>query len=67
MHRTKMDVDNDIRKTGVVNWRKVAQDRDGWREESNWGGTRPSGILEPQKNKNNSNNNAYLLPYFLTY
>jgi hypothetical protein len=29
--RWKCDVENDIRKTGIVNWREVAQDRDGWR------------------------------------
>ena len=66
-HRTKTDEQNDIRKTGIVNLRKVAQDRDGWRKESNWGGTRPSGTLEPQKNKNNNNNNTYLFTYLLIY
>jgi hypothetical protein len=25
------DVENDIRKMGIVNWRQVSQDRDGWR------------------------------------
>jgi len=24
-------VENDVRKNGIVNWRQVAQDRDGWR------------------------------------
>jgi hypothetical protein len=28
--RWKDDVENDIRKMGFVNWRQVAQDRDGW-------------------------------------
>jgi hypothetical protein len=25
---------NDVRKMGIVNWRKVAQERDGWRIEN---------------------------------
>jgi hypothetical protein len=29
--RWKDDVDNDIRKMGIFNWRQVAQDRNGWR------------------------------------
>jgi len=29
--RWKDDVENDTRKRGIVNWGKVAQDRDGWR------------------------------------
>jgi hypothetical protein len=29
--RWKGDVENDIRKLEIVNWRQVAQDRDGWR------------------------------------
>jgi len=29
--RSKEGVENDIRKMGIVNWRKVKQDRDGWR------------------------------------
>jgi hypothetical protein len=29
--RWKGDVENDIRKMEIVNWRQVAQDRDGWR------------------------------------
>jgi hypothetical protein len=32
MSRWKDDEENDIRKMGIVNWRQVAQDRDGWRE-----------------------------------
>jgi hypothetical protein len=27
----KCDVQNNIRMMGIFNWRKVAQDRDGWR------------------------------------
>jgi hypothetical protein len=27
----KDDVESDIRKMGIVSWRQVAQDRDGWR------------------------------------
>jgi hypothetical protein len=27
----KHDVENDIRQIGIVNWRQVAQDRNGWR------------------------------------
>jgi hypothetical protein len=30
----KDDVENDIRETGIINWRQVAQDRDGWRRET---------------------------------
>ena len=29
--RWKDDVEKDLRKLGIVNWRQVAQDRDGWR------------------------------------
>jgi hypothetical protein len=29
--RWKYYAQNDVRKMGIVNWRKVAQDRDGWR------------------------------------
>jgi hypothetical protein len=29
--RWKDDVENDVKKIGSVNWRQVAQDRDGWR------------------------------------
>jgi hypothetical protein len=29
--RWKDDVENDIRKIGIVNWRQVAQFRDSWR------------------------------------
>jgi hypothetical protein len=29
----KNDVENDIRKMGVVNWRQLGQDRDGRRRE----------------------------------
>jgi hypothetical protein len=29
--RSKDGVENDIIKTGIVNWRQVKQDRDGWR------------------------------------
>jgi hypothetical protein len=31
--RWKHDVENDIRKTGIVNWREVLQDTDGCRRE----------------------------------
>jgi hypothetical protein len=27
----KDDVENDIRKMGIVSWRQVTQDKDGWR------------------------------------
>ena len=47
--------------------RKVAQHRDGWRKESNWGAPRPSGTMNPLKNKSNNNNNTYLVNYLLTY
>ena len=29
--RWKYDVENDIRMMGIINWKEVAQDRDGWR------------------------------------
>jgi hypothetical protein len=29
--RWKDDVENAIRKMGIVNWRQIAQERDGWR------------------------------------
>jgi len=29
------DVQKDTRTIGIINWRHVAQDRDGWMEESN--------------------------------
>jgi hypothetical protein len=29
--RWKDDVENDIKNIGIVNWRQVTQDRDGWR------------------------------------
>jgi len=29
--RSKDGVENDVRKMGIVNWRQVKQDRDGWR------------------------------------
>jgi hypothetical protein len=29
--RSKDGVENDVRKIGIVNWRQVKQDRDGWR------------------------------------
>jgi hypothetical protein len=27
-------VENDIRKMGIVNWKEVVQDRDGWKRET---------------------------------
>jgi hypothetical protein len=38
--RRKDDEENDIRKVGIVNWRRVAQDRDGW-----WKATREAVML----------------------
>ena len=35
--RWKDDVENDARKMGIVNWRQVAQDEDGWRTEAGEG------------------------------
>ena len=48
--RWKDDVENDIRKRGIVNWRQVAQDRDGWRRV-----TYHSWIVTPLTNYNNNN------------
>jgi len=35
---------------GIVNWRQVVQNRDGWTRETG-GGAYPSWILEPQRKK----------------
>jgi hypothetical protein len=35
----------------IVNWRQVAQDRDGWRRATSKRGAYPSWIVEPQKKK----------------
>jgi hypothetical protein len=34
MSRRKDDAENDVRQTGIVNWRQVAQDGDGCRIET---------------------------------
>jgi hypothetical protein len=48
---------------GIVNWRQVSQDRDGWRRATRKGGAYPSWIMEQKKkkkkNNNNNNNNQY--------